>query len=118
MGFDWVRPMSSTGMHLLFFALIVATLFITIGLFYRLSAIVFFIGFTYVELLDVTAYLNHYYFISLVAFIMIWVPARLRLFGRCIAKTIKTQENGATMVYRYHSLPDGYSLYFCRSGQG
>ncbi len=75
MGFDWVRPMNSMGMHLLFFALILATLFITVGLFYRLSAIVFFIGFTYVELLDVTTYLNHYYFISLVAFIMIWLPA-------------------------------------------
>jgi hypothetical protein len=75
MGFDWVRPMGSTAMHLLFISLILATLFITIGLFYRLSAIVFFIGFTYVELLDVTTYLNHYYFISLVAFIMIWVPA-------------------------------------------
>ena len=36
---------------------------------------VFFLGFTYVELLDVTTYLNHYYFVSLVAFLLVWLPA-------------------------------------------
>lgn len=75
MGFDWVRPMGSTGMHMLFGALVVATLLIAVGFLYRIAAVVFFLGFTYVELLDVTTYLNHYYFISLVAFLMIWLPA-------------------------------------------
>jgi hypothetical protein len=75
MGFEWVQPLGSTGMHLLFFFIILAALLITVGLFYRIAAVVFFIGFTYVELIDVTTYLNHYYFISLVAFIMIWLPA-------------------------------------------
>lgn len=74
-GFDWVRPLGDTGMHILFASLILAALLIALGLFYRLSAIVFFLGFTYVELLDATTYLNHYYFISLVAFLMIWLPA-------------------------------------------
>ncbi len=75
MGFDWVHPMGHTGMWVLFAALALSTLFITIGLFYRAAIIFFFIGFTYVELLDVTTYLNHYYFISLMAFLMIWLPA-------------------------------------------
>ncbi|WP_336516937.1 HTTM domain-containing protein [Pollutibacter soli] len=74
-GFEWVKPLGETGMHLLFLIIILSTVLITIGLFYRLSMIVFFIGFTYVELIDITTYLNHYYFISLVAFIMIWLPA-------------------------------------------
>jgi hypothetical protein len=74
-GFSWVRPLGHTGMLLLFAAIAAAALCIALGLFYRLAAIVFFVGFTYVELLDMTTYLNHYYFISLVAFLLIWLPA-------------------------------------------
>jgi hypothetical protein len=75
MGFEWVQSFKGPGMYVLFCIIVLSTLFITIGLFYRLASAVFFLGFTYVELIDVTTYLNHYYFISLVAFIMIWVPA-------------------------------------------
>jgi hypothetical protein len=74
-GFEWVRPLGATGMYLLFALLVATSLFITIGLFYRASIIVFFTGFTYVELIDKTTYLNHYYFISVMAFLLIWVPA-------------------------------------------
>ncbi|MBO9154796.1 HTTM domain-containing protein [Chitinophaga sp. GCM10012297] len=77
-GFEWVRPLGNTGMHALFAVVLLAALFITIGFLYRISAIVFFLGFTYIELIDVTTYLNHYYFISLVAFLMIWLPANRR----------------------------------------
>lgn len=75
LGFEWVRPLGATGMYCLFGLTIAAALFIALGLFYRIAAVLFFIGFTYIELIDVTTYLNHYYFISLVAFLMIWVPA-------------------------------------------
>lgn len=75
MGFDWVHPMGSNGMHVLFALLALSALFVTFGFLYRLSITFFFLAFTYVELLDVTTYLNHYYFISLVSFIMIWLPA-------------------------------------------
>jgi hypothetical protein len=75
LGFEWVQPLGNTGMHLLFGLILLSTLLITLGLFYRAAAITFFIGFTYVELIDVTTYLNHYYFISLVAFLLIWLPA-------------------------------------------
>jgi hypothetical protein len=80
MGFEWVQPFGSTAMYLLFATIILASLFIALGLFYRIATVVFFAGFTYVELIDVTTYLNHYYFISLVAFIMIWLPAN-RLYS-------------------------------------
>ena len=75
MGFDWVHPIGPTGMWLLFTALAVSATFITIGFLYRPAIIFFFVAFTYVELLEVTTYLNHYYFISLMAFLMIWLPA-------------------------------------------
>ena len=74
-GFEWIKTLGDPGMYILFLLVIIAALFIALGFFYRIAAIVFFLGFTYIELIDVTTYLNHYYFISLVAFLMIWLPA-------------------------------------------
>ena len=74
-GFDWVQPLSGYGMYFVFIAMAIAAFFIAIGFLYRLSALVFFLTFTYVELLDKTNYLNHYYFVSLIAFLLLFVPA-------------------------------------------
>jgi hypothetical protein len=74
-GFDWVKPFDAMGMYLLFAILIIASILVTIGLFYRIAISTFFLCFTYVELIDKTTYLNHYYFISVMAFLMILVPA-------------------------------------------
>ena len=74
-GFEWVQPLGETGMHVLFFTLMGTALLVALGLLYRPAIVVFFLGFTYVELIDVTTYLNHYYFISLVAFLLVWLPA-------------------------------------------
>jgi hypothetical protein len=74
-GFHWVQPIGEIGMYVVFGALVVASIGIIFGAWYRLSAIAFFILFTYVELLDVSYYLNHYYFVSLIAGIMCFLPA-------------------------------------------
>lgn len=37
--------------------------------------LIFFLSFTYIELMDKTTYLNHYYFISILSFLMIFLPA-------------------------------------------
>ena len=87
-GFEWVKPLPETGMYLVFGLLILSSLGILLGAFYRASALVFFVLFTYVELIDKTNYLNHYYFVSLVSFILVFLPAAHafsvdnRLFGR------------------------------------
>jgi hypothetical protein len=75
MGFDWVHTLNSSGMHLVFGIMALATVMVALGLFYRIAIVAFFLTFTYIELLDVTNYLNHYYFISLAAFLLIWLPA-------------------------------------------
>jgi len=74
-GFEWVKPLGETGMYVLFTIMAIAALFVMMGLFYRFSAIIFFILFTYVELIDKTNYLNHYYFVSIISFLMIFLPA-------------------------------------------
>jgi len=73
-GFEWVKPIGNYT-YLLFFIAGIAALFVAIGYKYRLAAITFFLSFTYIELMDKTTYLNHYYFISIISFILIFLPA-------------------------------------------
>lgn len=74
-GFGWVHPLPGWGMYLVFALMALAALGIMFGARYRLSAGAFFLLWTYVELLDKTNYLNHYYFVTLMSFLLIWVPA-------------------------------------------
>lgn len=74
-GFEWVKPLSQNGMYMLFAVMWLSAVFIALGLFYRIASVVFFFAFTYVELIDKSTYLNHYYFISLVALLLCFIPA-------------------------------------------
>ena len=69
-GFDFIKPIGQWT-YLIFLICAVTALFVSIGYKYRISIITFFLSFTYIELMDKTTYLNHYYFISLVSFLMI-----------------------------------------------
>lgn len=79
LGFEWVKPFPGDWMYLPFFLMLLGALGILLGLYYRFSTVLFFLSFTYVELLDKTNYLNHYYFVSLIAFLLIWLPANRKL---------------------------------------
>ncbi len=72
---EGVRPLNGNGMYVVFLMLAISAVAITLGLAYRIASIVFFVLFTYVELLDKTNYLNHYYFVTLMAFLLCWLPA-------------------------------------------
>lgn len=73
-GFEWVKPLG-TVTYLIFILCGIAALMVAIGYRYRLAIILFFLSFTYIELMDKTTYLNHYYFISILSFLMIFLPA-------------------------------------------
>ncbi len=73
-GFWWVQPWPGWGMYAHFALLGVAALGVALGYRYRLSIAAFFLLFTYVELLDKTTYLNHYYLVSLLSFLMLFMP--------------------------------------------
>jgi hypothetical protein len=77
-GFGWVKALEGNGMYWLFGIMLIAATCVMLGLFYRAAIVVFFCIFTYVELIDVTTHLNHYYFVSLMAFLLIFVPASNR----------------------------------------
>ncbi len=92
-GFEWVKPLGPAGMNLVFAVMALTALGICLGAFYRISAPLFFLTFTYVELLDKTNYLNHYYFVSLVAFLLVLVPAhRYRSLDILIWPSLKQEK--------------------------
>ncbi|TAF67030.1 MAG: HTTM domain-containing protein [Cytophagales bacterium] len=74
-GFYWVEVLPAWAMYGLHWLMLLSALGILLGCFYRVSSILFFICFTYTELIDLTYYLNHYYFVSIVAALMCTLPA-------------------------------------------
>ena len=75
-GFEWVAPLGDAT-YLLFFLCLILSIMIALGYYYRQAIILFFITFTYIELMDKTTYLNHYYFISVLSFLMIFLPCNV-----------------------------------------
>ncbi|MGH2752073.1 MAG: HTTM domain-containing protein [Actinomycetota bacterium] len=74
-GFEWVRPWPGMGMRIHFVVLGILALCIAAGCFYRIAAPLFALGFTYAFLLEQTRYLNHFYLIALLSFLLCFVPA-------------------------------------------
>ena len=73
-GFDWVKPLGNWT-YLFFIIAALSALAVSLGWKYRIAIITFFLSFTYIELMDKTTYLNHYYFVSILSFLMIFLPA-------------------------------------------
>ncbi|GGF70655.1 HTTM domain-containing protein [Wenyingzhuangia marina] len=72
-GFGWVKTL---GIYTygLFAVAMMACVGIIVGYKYRIFMILFFLSFTYIELIDKTTYLNHYYFVSVMSFLLIFLP--------------------------------------------
>lgn len=76
LGFGWVQPWPGNGMHYHFAALALLALLIALGLFYRVAIVLFFLGFSYVFLLEKAQYLNHFYLVCLISFLLMFIPAQ------------------------------------------
>lgn len=76
-GFEWIEPMPAPYMYALHYLMLIAALGISFatGLLFRICAAFFFLAFTYTHLIDVSFYLNHYYFVSLITFLMCLIPS-------------------------------------------
>lgn len=83
-GFEWVRPLGNYT-YLIFALCGVSALMVAIGYKYRIAILLFFLSFTYMELMDKTTYLNHYYFVSVLSFLMIFLPAHKYYAVDCYA---------------------------------
>jgi hypothetical protein len=74
-GFEWVEPLSPGGMHALFWILAGLALAVATGAAFRVTAPLFAAGLTYIQLIDVSTYLNHYYLAALIAWLLSISPA-------------------------------------------
>lgn len=103
-GFEWLPYPSEITLYLMFAGMVLFSVLILVGLFYRFSTIAFFVLFTYIELLDKTTYLNHYYFVSLIALLMVFLPANRSFsldvrFG--LTKEVRTVKAWHTGVLKF-----------------
>lgn len=73
-GFSWVVALPAPWMHGMFVGLVVLGGCFAAGLFYRWVAPLLFVSFTYVQLIDVTNWLNHYYLVSLLLLLASFMP--------------------------------------------
>ncbi|MBX3193047.1 MAG: HTTM domain-containing protein [Labilithrix sp.] len=74
-GFAWVAPLPLASMRLLFWVLVALALAVSAGLAFRVTAPLLAAGLTYIQLIDVSTYLNHYYLAGLVAWLFAVSPA-------------------------------------------
>lgn len=99
-GFAWVEPLTPPAFHLAVAVFFGAAIFTAAGLFFRVSALVLFVGITYLQLIDVTTYLNHYYLASLLAFLLVLSPAgRFLSLDTLLLKRRSASSIPATWLY-------------------
>jgi hypothetical protein len=77
-GFGWLPRPDATGVAILFGAVFVGGLAIAVGRHLRRAAAFTFVPFTWLELLDRSTYLNHYYLVSLVLALLALLPSASR----------------------------------------
>lgn len=74
-GFGWVELWPGQGLYWHLAAVGVLAVLVMLGAWYRVSAALLFVGYTYVFLLDRAYYQNHLYLLSLFCLLMVVVPA-------------------------------------------
>jgi len=74
-GFAWVEPLSRGSMYALFWALAGLAVAMAAGFAFRITSVLFAIGLSYIQLIDVSTYLNHYYLAALLAWLFALSPA-------------------------------------------
>ncbi len=73
-GFEWLEVLPEKYLYCLYALMVLTLLGIITGFLYRISTVLYFLIFTYFELIDLTYYLNHYYLVSLLSFLLIFAP--------------------------------------------
>ncbi|WP_108958165.1 HTTM domain-containing protein [Leptospira ellinghausenii] len=73
-GLEWVPNLPPSFIYLLFIILLLTSIGILFGYFVRTNLMIFTIGFTWFHFIDATIYLNHYYLISILGFLLCLSP--------------------------------------------
>ena len=81
-GLGWVAPPGVVGTYVLLVVVGLAALAVMVGWWYRPFIVVFVVGFAWIEFLDVTTYLNHYWFMTTLGLVMVVAPMDARYAAR------------------------------------
>lgn len=96
--FHWISPIGGSYiMHVIAILAMIAALGIATGIKYRVSTISFFILFTYLELIEKSWYLNHYYLVSIIGFLLCFIPADSRI---SLKKNKNASSSNISRIYR------------------
>ncbi|MDW5290022.1 HTTM domain-containing protein [Formosa sp. PL04] len=74
--FEWVKPFGIYT-YALFALCALSSVFVAFGFKYRIAIVAFFLSFTYIQFLDKTMYQSASYFIMILSFLMIFLPANV-----------------------------------------
>ena len=74
-GLEWIPVPAPSTVELLYVLCVPLGVFIAAGLFFRAALLAFLVLFAWVQLIDVTNYLNHYYLVLLLGSLLLLSPA-------------------------------------------
>lgn len=103
-GFAWVGEPPAWLAYSLFFALAASALALAAGVRTRTSAAVALLTFGWIELIDLTYYLNHYYFLTCLLATFVLVPPRPEDDGNVPAWKLALVRTQVGLVYVYAGL--------------
>lgn len=100
--FHWITELPEPAMYFVFYAGTVASVMLSLGLLYRISTVFLFFSYSYLFLLDVSYYNNHYYFYCLILFLMIFTHTN-RAFSvdRFLFRLPDTLPRWQLMLFRF-----------------
>ncbi|MCB0568258.1 MAG: HTTM domain-containing protein [Phaeodactylibacter sp.] len=87
-GFEWVRPLPDPWMSILFLFICALAILVAVGKWYRISASLFALGFTYIFLLEKAFYLNHGYLFCWISALMPLLPANRAFSADVLRKPV------------------------------
>lgn len=101
-GFEWVQPLAGNGMYWIWSMIGLSAAMIMVGLMYRLACLLFLLSFSYIFLIDQTHYLNHFYFVILLAALLCVTPLHRRAsFDAWIKPEIKRKQLPAWCLWLF-----------------
>ena len=115
--FKWVIPFPGDGMYLLFASLGILALMIAFGLFYRIAAILYFLVYTYVFLIDQATYNNHFYLICMLSFFSYSCSTAHVMVVGCFTRCGRAYRPAARIMALADQVSHGVSLFLRRYSQ-
>ena len=74
LGWEWIPYFSENELRFLFYVLLISAMGIALGFLYRLFAILFALVFSFIQFYDSANYLNHYYLVFWVSWLLVFLP--------------------------------------------